>query len=584
MRQRLIAACIVAAMLPCISTKAEDITTRVKKAVERNTLDQPGTKPFHLKAILSPSFERDNSSGRSGEVEIWWFSPDNWRREVRSPEFHQIEIVHDGKVWQKNEGDYFPEWLRETAVALVKPVPDLDKTLRYVKTGEEKNLGGTHVSWVEMGTDGTVKTGEEKHQLVETHVSWVVMGTDGTVSKGIGAGLDLAPNGVTFASGIGYDAGLSELTDFHGRYIARKVTSGGGGAEVTARVTSLEDLNESPSRLLDPGPNPSDPILETAVVDEIAVRKNLLPQEVSGWPTLEQGPLEGVLLAEVVIDREGKIRDMGSLLSDNPGLSDAARDRIRRMRFKPYLVNGLPAQVVTTITMPFKTSRPAGVESFESARTYFEHGRKADFPAAASKQPYILQAEFKTRGSSGAVETGTYTDTWLSDSQWRREAVVGNSRVIRTRNGEKRYVVTEGPEVPLLRLVLINMEPIPAIDTFVESDWRIKRDVVGGVAAIRVARGYENPDGTPDPKQFNAYWFDNSGRLLQTFSNGLEVRLQDFQSFNDVSVPRRIDVLNGGKLGMQMSVTSLEPAGTVSPAIFVLKGHEWVRQFTAEVR
>jgi hypothetical protein len=561
MRQRLIAACIVAAMLPCISIKAEDITTRVRKAVERNTLDQPGTKPFHLKAVLAPSFERDKSSGRSGEVEIWWFSPDNWHREVRSPEFHQIEIVHDGKVWQKNDGDYFPEWLRETAVALIKPVPDLDRTLRYVKTGEEKTLPG------EM-----------------THISWVEMGSDGTASKGIGAGISLGAHGVTFASGIGYDAGLSELTDFHGRSVARKVTSGGGGAEVTARITVLEDLRDSPSGILDPGANPSDPILETAVVDEVALRKNLLPQEAAGWPTLEQGPLEGVLLAEVVIDREGKVRDMGSLLSDNPGLSDAARGRIGRMRFKPYLVNGLPAQAVTTITMPFKTSRPAGVESFESARAYFERGRKADFPAAASQQPYILRAEFKTRGSSGAVETGTYTDTWLSDSQWRREAVVGNSRVIRTRNGEKRYMIAEGPEVPLLRLVLIDMEPIPAIDTFVESDWRIKRDAVDGVAAIRVARGYENPDGTPDLKQFNAYWFDDSGRLLKTFSNGLEMRHRDFQSYNDVSVPRRIDVLNGGKLGMQMSVTNLEAAGTVSPAIFVLKGHEWVRQFTAEVR
>jgi hypothetical protein len=561
MRKRLIATLIVAAMMPCASTRAEDTTTRVKKAVEHNTLDQAGTRPFHLKAVLAPSFDRDKTSGRSGEVEIWWFSPDNWRREVRCPEFHQVEIVHDGKVWQKNDGNYFPEWLRETAIALVKPVPDIDKMLRYVKAGEEKTLPG------EM-----------------THISWVEMGSDGTVSKGIGAGIYLGARGITFTSGIGYDAGLSEFTDFHGRYVARQVTSGGGGAEVTARITALEDLSDSPSRILDPGANASDPLLETIVVDEVAVRKNLLPQDVAGWPPLEQGPLEGVLVAKVLIDRGGAVRDISTVLSDNPGLSDAARDRIERMRFQPYLVNGMPVQVVTTITMPFRTTRPVGVESFESARTYFEHGRKADFPAAGSRQPYILRAEFKTRGSSGALETGTYTDTWLSDSQWRREAAVGNSRVVRTRNGDKRYLLAEGPEAPLLRLVIADMEPIPAIDTFVESDWRIKRDEIAGIEAVRVARGYENPDGTPDPKQFNAYWFDNSGRLLKTFSNGLETRLQDFQNFNGVSVPRRIDVFNGGKLGMQITVISLEPSGSVSPGDFVLKGHEWVRQFTAEER
>jgi hypothetical protein len=82
----------------------------------------------------------------------------------------------------------------------------------------------------------------------------------------------------------------------------------------------------------------------------------------------------------------------------------------------------------------------------------------------------------------------------MSDRQWRREAVLGSSRVVRSRNGDKRYLIADGPDAALLRIVLIDMEPIPAIDTFVESDWRIKRDTLDGIATIRVARGYESPD------------------------------------------------------------------------------------------
>jgi Gram-negative bacterial TonB protein C-terminal len=560
MQKRFIAVVVAAAMVWPASMNAEDITARVKKAVERNTLDQPGMKPFHLKAILAPSFDRDKASGRSGEVEIWWVGPDKWRREVRSPKFHQIEIVNGGKVWQKNDGDYFPEWLRETAVALVKPVPDLDKLLKYAKAGEEKTLMG------------------------QTHVSWVEMGSDGTVSKGIGAGIYLGANGISFASGLGYDAGLEEVADFHGRSIAHKVTSGGGGAEVTARVTVLEDLKDATPQLFDSGPNASDPILETRLVDEVAERENLLPEDVAGWPPLEQGPLEGVLIAKVVIDREGKIRDVGGVLSDNPGLNDAARERIVSMRFKPFLLDGVPVQVVTTMTMPFKTTRPAGAETFETARTYFERGRKVGFLAAGTRQAYVLRAEFKTRGSSGTLETGTYTDTWISDRQWRREAVLGSSRVVRSRNGDKRYLIADGPDAALLRIVLIDMEPIPAIDTFVESDWRIKRDTLDGIATIRVARGYESPDGTPDAKQFNGYWFDKTGQLVKTYWNGLETRRANFGDFDGATVARRVDVFSGGKLGMRIDITDLSPAGTLDPGIFVLKGHDWVRQFTAEVR
>lgn len=97
----------------------KDPADAIKKAVERSTLDQPGTKPFHLKAVLAPTRASDQGSSRTGEVEIWWASPTRWRREVRSPNFHQIAIVNGSQEWQKTGGDYFPEWLREVAVAVM---------------------------------------------------------------------------------------------------------------------------------------------------------------------------------------------------------------------------------------------------------------------------------------------------------------------------------------------------------------------------------------------------------------------------------------------------------------------------------
>src|SRR5450432_2953965 len=90
-------------------------------------------------------------------------------------------------------------------------------------------------------------------------------------------------------------------------------------------------------------------------------------------------------------------------------------------------------------------------------------------------KPYVLRAEFEAKGSEGAVEKGLYEDTCLSDGPWRREASFGKSRVVRSRNGEKRYQIAEGPDAGVVQFVLKAMEPIPATDTFVESDWRIKR-------------------------------------------------------------------------------------------------------------
>ena len=134
---------------------------------QRSTLDQSGTKPFHLKATLAPSFERDKDSGRTGVVEIWWASPTQWKREVRSPEFHQIEVVDGARDWQKNEGDYFPEWLRETAVELIRPVPPIDQVLEQVKTAEVRRLGPmTNLSWTT--TTGTA----DVRNISRSSIAW----------------------------------------------------------------------------------------------------------------------------------------------------------------------------------------------------------------------------------------------------------------------------------------------------------------------------------------------------------------------------------------------------------------------------
>ena len=298
---------------------------------------------------------------------------------------------------------------------------------------------------------------------------------------------------------------------------------------------------------------------------------------------LQDGVLEGNVTTEVVVDREGRVRDISSIVSENSGINDAGRHQVAAMRFAPFLLNGVPVQVMSQVTVPFKTVRPVGTETFESARTYFERGRKVGVLAAGSEKPYVLRAEFQAKGSSG-VENGHYEDTWVSNTQWRREASFGKSRYVRSRNGEKRYELSEGPEAGVLRFVLETLEPIPAIDTFYESDWRIKRDRVGDVRAVRVLAGYESPDGKLDPDQARGYWFDDSGLLLRTYLSGIETDWSNFEPFSGIKVAREIDVRKDGRLAMRIRITDVEAAAAAPANTFVLKGHEWQRAFAAEER
>jgi hypothetical protein len=294
--------------------------------------------------------------------------------------------------------------------------------------------------------------------------------------------------------------------------------------------------------------------------------------------------LQGNVTTTIVVDREGKVRETESMISENSAIVDAGRQRILAMRFKPFLRDGVPVQVVSQITVPFKTTRPTGLEAFDSARNYFDRGRKATTLASGIATPYVLKAGFLARARDGNQGTGKYEDTWLDRSHWRREASFGKSRYLRTRNGDKRYELAEGPDVGLLRFIFKTFEPIPAIDTFEESDWRIRRESVNGVDAIRVLAGYESPQGKLDPEQARGYWFDNSGLLLKTYLSGLETVWSKFEEFNGFKVARQMDILKDGKLAVRISITEIAPAGQVAQDNFVLKGHEWQRMFTAEER
>jgi hypothetical protein len=543
-----------------ISVRADDPEKLVKKAVERSTLNQSGTRPFHLKAVLTPSFDRDRGSNRTGEVEIWWASPAQWKREVRSPEFHQIAIRNGERESQKNEGDYFPEWLREISVALIEPVPQLDKVLENVRDADVKRMMGS------------------------TYFSWMMMSSNGTVEKGVGAGIAITEQtGLLFYGGdLGWGGMFKDYESFHGRQVARTVSA--GSPEVTAKVITLEDLRDIPPGLFDATANGSDTLLlRTILVDELTLRKNLIPTDAIMWLPMKDGPLEGAVTTKIVVDCAGKVREIGTIVSDNPGLSETAGKAIAAMRFKPYSQDGVPVQVVSRATLSFKTVRPEGAETFDSARTYFERGRHVSF-AAGSGPAYVLRATFQVRVAAGSVQDGLYVDTWKSDSEWRREATIGNSRFVRARNGETRYLLSEGPDAKLLQLVLRIMEPIPAIDTFVESDWRIKRDTVDGVKTIRVLAGYESPEGNLDPQQARGYWFDENGKLIKTFFQGIETRRSGFKDFNGAQVALLLKVMPADSVGMVIRATDMSVAGAIPEDTFTLRGHEWKRAFTDEVR
>jgi hypothetical protein len=187
-------------------------------------------------------------------------------------------VVNGRKKWQKNDGDYFPEWLRETALALVEPVLYLKAALKMVNKAEVKTRFGS------------------------TYYSWMTMSTNGKVEKGMGATIAVTDKtGLLFYGGdLGWGALFKDYQYFDGRMVAMTVTH--GTPQVTARVTTIEKLRDTPPGLFDRAARGGDvPLLKTVIVKEKVLRKGMQTMDPAVWPPLKDGPPEGVMTASIVL-------------------------------------------------------------------------------------------------------------------------------------------------------------------------------------------------------------------------------------------------------------------------------------------
>jgi periplasmic protein TonB len=104
------------------------------------------------------------------------------------------------------------------------------------------------------------------------------------------------------------------------------------------------------------------PVVHQAVTGPVRLPSMLVAgllvyKTIPGYPALaKMARKEGVVVLQATISTTGKIENL-QVVSGDPMLREAALDAVSHWRYRPYLLNGQPVEVETTVNVIFKLTQ-----------------------------------------------------------------------------------------------------------------------------------------------------------------------------------------------------------------------------------
>lgn len=125
--------------------------------------------------------------------------------------------------------------------------------------------------------------------------------------------------------------------------VAGGVPGGVPGGQVGGVVGGI--ISEAP---------PSTASAKRVRVSGATAQAQLVSQTPPFYPQMaKMAKVQGPVVLQVVVSKEGRVENL-RVLSGHPMLVQSALDAVKTWRYKPYLLNGEPVEIETTVTVDFK--------------------------------------------------------------------------------------------------------------------------------------------------------------------------------------------------------------------------------------
>jgi TonB family protein len=558
MHSRILLMAVLLSQLASAAANRVPVGKLLDQMIHRSTLAEPGGNPFYLKATITD--KDDAKSEFNGTVEEYWLSPTKWRRVIRLRDFSQTRIVNGDLIYEENNGDYFPVNDEMLADEIVDPLPK-----SAVDLMNQLGLMGS-----EPGSGQGQCMAEKYFNNSEGRETRVLLAYD------CSTGLLIYLWSPTCCYGV-----MTDYRKFHNKMVAHATKDN----PINIRVVTLKDLDSPDESLFAISqPTPPSKRVVTENLTETQARTFLVSNKEVQWPQISKNPTEKAMTVNIVIGRDGRVKEARTYSPVENAIEDAALAAVEKWTFQPQTVDGVPAQISTSLTLPFPADYQKVDASRPQVRPMFDRMRTTSDLRLDGAPGFHMKASFLSEDNSAK---GTYEETWVSPKKWRREVRLNETTVIEVRTETAFYRTFPGKYAPRLAddvvdAISFNL-PGDNGNDFHDADWNVTDAKLGNLPVLRLSTGYISTQGKPDALAVLYFVEDKTAFLRGRFHYTTVTVFNDLEPFGEKTIARKLTIVGGNAGGkIEITIDSLEPSANVSEGIFTLAGVKPVYTSEAE--
>ena len=320
-----------------------DPVALLELARDKNGIAVAGGAPWHLKASFD-IFDESGAVKEKGTFEEFRFSEEKYKVIISSPSFSQTEIGNDtGRFVVGDRGSIRQpaELVRQNLLVVVpseKQFQNMNLSLLYRK------LGAIQLKCISV---------VPKPVLIMGHSSYLSSPLLQVPTEEECFSLNAPAVRLRVTEGGYHEMVYNQVGVFRGRYVALD-----SGVQKSAKplvhmhIDTLETLKQPDEALLIP---PSDAISVPKRIKENGrvLAGNIVKKVTPQYPsTAKMGGVQGIVVLHAIIGRDGKIADLEPIGGPKE-LNPPSMNAVRQWTYKPYLLDGEPVEVETTINVVF---------------------------------------------------------------------------------------------------------------------------------------------------------------------------------------------------------------------------------------